>query len=356
MQHSGEKKKVNGRRIGIAALALVVSSGILFYFLFEREKDSAAVGTEYQNPVFEPVIADPSIIKAEDGFYYVYGTEDNWGDGMGSRVVPIVRSRNLTDWEYVGEAFHEKPDWKEDGGIWAPDISFFNGKYYLYYSQSTWGDANPAVGVAVSDAPEGPFEDQGKLFDSEEIGVPNSIDPQLYVDEGTPYLFWGSWYGIWGIELTEDGLGYTGEKFQIAGTDFEAPYIIEREGSFYFFGSKGSCCEGQWSEYRVSVGKADNLKGPYLDKEGNDLNESSGSLILTGSDAFAGPGHNAVITDEAGEDWMIYHAIDKENPWIGSGVTRRPLMLDRIVWNDGWPEIENGSPGSGLQEGPVTNE
>ncbi|KYG27709.1 family 43 glycosylhydrolase [Alkalihalobacillus trypoxylicola] len=335
----------------IVGLLIIVLIGVFIYQFFNQEKS----GEEYQNPIFEPVIADPSIIKGEDGFYYAYGTEDNWGDGMGPRIVPIVKSENLVDWQYVGDAFNEKPSWKEDGGIWAPDISFYNEKYYLYYSQSTWGDSNPAIGVAVSNTPTGPFEDQGKLFDSEEIEVNNSIDPQLFVeDDGTPYLFWGSWYGIWGIELSDDGLDYIGEKFQIASTSFEAPYIVKKEDEYIFFGSKGSCCEGQFSEYRVAVGKADSLEGPYFDQSGNDLLYSSGTVILAGGDQFKGPGHNAVVTDEAGQDWMIYHAIDADNPWVDGGITRRPLMMDRIIWEDGWPEIKGGVPSEGVQEGPIT--
>ncbi|SES26065.1 family 43 glycosylhydrolase [Salipaludibacillus aurantiacus] len=338
--------------IASSALVLVLTAGCS---LENNHNEEALHTPEYENPVFEPVLADPSVIFSESmGYYYAYGTEDNWGDGMGNRVVPVVRSTDLVNWEYVGEAFNEKPDWKSDGDLWAPDIAYFQDRYYLYYSQSVWGDPNPAIGVAVADTPEGPFEDKGKLFDSDEIGVPNSIDPQLVIDDGVPYLFWGSWYGIWGIELTEDGLDYTGEKFQIAGTDFEAPYIIERDNYYYFFGSKGSCCEGQWSEYRVAVGRSEQLEGPYLDKDGNDLLTSSGSLILEGGEHFAGPGHNAVITDEAGDDWMIYHGIDRDNPWIGSGTTRRPLMIDKLAWQDGWPVIEDGLPGEGTQTGPAT--
>ncbi|MDQ0257243.1 beta-xylosidase [Evansella vedderi] len=96
------------------------------------------------------------------------------------------------------------------------------------------------------------------------------------------------------------------------------------------------------------------MKGPYLDRDGNDIINSSGTLILSSGDQFVGPGHNAIITDEAGQDWMIYHAIDKDEAWIGSGITRRPLMLDKIIWEDGWPTIENGVPGEGNQIGPVT--
>lgn len=95
-----------------SGLILVVLAGISFLVI---NNVSQTKGPEYQNPIFEPVIADPSIVEGEDGYYYVYGTEDNWGDGMGARVVPIVRSKDLVEWEYAGEAFTEKPAWKEEG-------------------------------------------------------------------------------------------------------------------------------------------------------------------------------------------------------------------------------------------------
>jgi arabinan endo-1,5-alpha-L-arabinosidase len=133
-----------------------------------------------QNPVFEPVLADPSIIKGQDGYYYAYGTEDDWGDGEGAKYIPILKSSNLTDWKYVGNAFTDKdrPTWKQ-GGLWAPDIQHYNGKYYLYYSLSTWGDYDPGIGVATSDSPEGPFKDHGQVIRSSEIGVENSLIPSL---------------------------------------------------------------------------------------------------------------------------------------------------------------------------------
>lgn len=124
-----------------------------------------------------------------------------------------------------------------------------NGKYYMYYSFSEWGDPNPGIGVATTDNPGGPFTDHGKLFTSEEIGVDNSIDPMLFVEDGTPYLFWGSFHGIYGVKLTKDGFHPDGEKFQIAGPSFEAPYIMKRNDYYYFFGSSGSCCEGASSSY-----------------------------------------------------------------------------------------------------------
>ena len=311
-------------------------------------------GPSYQNPVFEPVIADPSIIKGKDGYFYVYGTEDNWGDGWGPRYIPVIKSKNLVDWEYIGEAFEavKKPNWKE-GGLWAPDIVYHNGKYLLYYSMSTWGDENPGIGVAISDQPEGPFEDVGPLFRSKDIGVDNSIDSFFYDDQGTLYLFWGSFHGIYAIELVKDGLKVKGEPQQIAGNAFEAPYIIKRDEYYYFFGSIGSCCEGAESTYRVGVARSNSITGPYLDQAGNEIMYSEGTPILLKGDTFAGPGHNAIITDDEGTDWMIYHAIDKNEPKLVNGVTRRPLMIDPLIWKDGWPTIKNQVPSEEKSAAPI---
>lgn len=107
-------------------------------------------------------------------FLYIYQTFSN-------SVYP--------DWKYIGDSFksESRPDWK-DGGLWAPHVTFYKGKYYMYYSLSVWGDVDPGIGVAVSDSPKGPFKDYGKLFTSQEIGVENSIDPMFYLDKGKPYL------------------------------------------------------------------------------------------------------------------------------------------------------------------------
>lgn len=318
---------------------------------------------QYENPVFEPVLADPSVIRADDGYFYAYGTEDDWGDGW-RRLVPVVRSPDLVEWEFVGEAFERRPNWKSEGGIWAPHISYHRGQYILYYSVSTWGDPNPGIGVAVSDSPAGPFEDQGKLFDSESIGVANSIDPMMFVDDQTPYLFWGSWYGIYGVKLSADGLSVVGEKFRIAGNAFEAVWIHKRGNYYYLMGSLGSCCEGANSTYRVAVGRATSLEGPYYDREERDINYADGTLSLVGhterhgaDPAFVGPGHNAVITDDAGTDWMLYHAMIRGNERLPNDVNRRTLMLDPIIWDEeGWPTIEGNLPGSGAQPAPVIDD
>ena len=69
---------------------------------------------------------------------------------------------------------------------------------------------------------------------------------------------------------------------------------------------------------------------------------------------FAGPGHNAeIITDDEGTDWFLYHAIPKKNPLLDNGASRRPLMLDKLEWEDGWPIIQNQQPSITTKQGPV---
>lgn len=326
-----------------------------------RQPDTAVA--TYTNPVFEPILADPTVIRdPETGFFYAYGTQDNWGDGQGSRLVPIIRSTNLVDWQVVGQAFQQKPSWKEDGGIWAPDVNIVNGKYHLYYAYSTWGDPNPGIGVAVADQPTGPFTDHGKVFTSEEVDVPNSIDAFYFEEEGKKYLFWGSFsnaptQGTYVVELADDGLSVPdlSQKVKIAAGDYEAVMIHKRGDYYYFFGSKGSCCEGADSKYHVLVARSENLMGPYLDKGGYAITDrGKGTLFIEGNARIAGPGHNArLIADDEGTDWFLYHGIDRDKGKVSSGASRRMLMLDKVTWRDGWPEIAGRVPSSAPQKAPV---
>jgi arabinan endo-1,5-alpha-L-arabinosidase len=310
--------------------------------------------TQYKNPVFEPILADPTVVKADDGWFYAYGTMDDWGDGNGPHLVPVVRSRDLAHWTYVKDALPTKPSWKEKGGIWAPDVVKVNGKYHMYYAYSTWGDVNPGIGLAVADAPAGPFQDVGKLFLSQEVNVPNSIDPFYLEADGKKYIFWGSYsnapeQGPYGVELSADGKSVPdlNKKFKVAAGDFEAVMIQKKGDYYYFLGSKESCCEGAASKYHVRMGRSKDIHGPFLDKEGKDLKErGTGSLLLRGNDIYAGPGHNSRwITDKTGTDWLLYHAIDKKKPTVPTGANRRVLMLDKLSWKNGWPEILNAEPG-----------
>ena len=298
----------------------------------------------YTNPVVTPVAADPSLIRAPDGTFYLYATQDNWGGR--DHYIPIFRSRDLVSWEYIHDAFVWPVAWKAGGGfLWAPDISFVDGEYRLYYAVSQWGDPNPCIGLATSEGPEGPWRDLGRpVFCSEDIGVLNSIDPFVHhFEEGSSVMVWGSFHGIYAVELSADGTAATGELTLLADTRFEAPYIIERDRYFYLFLSAGSCCAGIDSTYQTFVGRSDTLLGPYLDREGRDLRFGGGTLLLDANETWVGPGHNAVIQDDAGDDWIIYHAIPRADPRLPNGVARRPAMLDRITWEGGWPVVHEGS-------------
>jgi arabinan endo-1,5-alpha-L-arabinosidase len=129
-------------------LAFFISCMICSVMAQETVKTGSA---KYLNPVFEPILADPTVVRADDGWFYAYGTMDDWGDGNGPRLVPVVRSKTLTDWAYVGDAFLKKPSWKEKGGIWAPDVVKVDGKYLMYYAFSTWGDSDPGIGLAIAE-------------------------------------------------------------------------------------------------------------------------------------------------------------------------------------------------------------
>ena len=311
--------------------------------------ENSAKRLTFTNPIIKKSIPDPSIIKADDGYFYLYGTED-------TRNMPIYRSRNLIDWMFVGTAFTEatRPrtvnpyvSYKNSSGntvnamMWAPDINYINGQYVLYYAIGVWGVENKSgVGVATSERPEGPFVDRGAMFTSETIGVQNSIDQFYIEDGGKKYLVWGSFRGIYIVQLTDDGLrvrpGAT--KRQIAGGLIEGSYIYKRNGYYYLFGSAGSCCEGANSTYHVVYGRSKSLFGPYVNKSGGTMLNNQAETMLKGDSFVAGPGHNAEFAeDDKGQTWIIYHGYLKDEADKG-----RCVFLDQVKWDNGWPYVEGG--------------
>ena len=336
----------DGRSINMRARSVV---GGFFMKMLEQQMckpasrpqpiEQPVIGTKttYRNPIIDYSLPDPTIIKAADGYFYVYATEN-------IRNTPIHRSRNLVDWEEVGTAFTEetRPTFEPKGGLWAPDINYINGQYVLYYSMSVWGgEWTCGIGVATSDKPEGPFTDHGPLFRSKTIQVQNSIDQFYMEDNGKKYLFWGSFRGIYGIELSDDGLSIRDGaiKQQVAGTAYEGTYIHKRGNYYYLFASIGSCCEGLKSTYTTVVGRSDNLFGPYTDKQGQPMMKNHHEILIHGNEAFVGTGHNSeIVADDRGNDWILYHAVSRANP------TGRVLMMDQVRWKDGWPEVEGATP------------
>lgn len=294
----------------------------------------------YKNPVIADKVPDPTIIRANDGCFYLYATESNGN-------IPIYRSTDLTDWKLAGQVFDQnnKPKFLDGARAWAPDINYIKGKYVLYYSKGIWGNHNDVgVGVVVADNPLGSFTDKGEILVSKDIGVTNSID-QFYIrDHGKNYLIWGSFHGIYMAELTSDGLRLKDKTklTRIAGNQMEASYVLKKNGYYYLFGSIGSCCAGEKSTYTVTYGRSKKLAGPYLTRDGKRLLDGDYEVLMHGNAFFAGPGHNAeFVTDDAGNDWIIYHSYLRNDPKRG-----RVGMLDQIQWKDDWPYVLNTEPSS----------
>lgn len=319
---------------------LILGSALFAMACGGPSRQSAATGGSsadtYRNPVWNRSMPDPTVIRADDGRFYCYATKNR---------VSVISSTDLVHWRDEGLAFTEegKPSFVEGAGTWAPDINRIGGKYVMYYSRSVWGGQTTAgIGVAVSDTPKGPFTDLGKLFDSAGIGVKNSIDPFYIDDAGHKYLFWGSFNGIYGIELSADGLSLRegAQPVRVAGTAYEGTYIHKRDGRYYLFASTGSCCNGLKSTYRTVVGRSDALFGPYVNRAGEPMLENKHEVLIKGNDAFVGTGHNAeLVTDDAGRDWILYHAFVVAD---GDKAPRK-LLLDEVTWTDGWPVIA-GAP------------
>ena len=314
----------------LAAVAMICSCAGA-----KRENTTAT----YTNPVINNNAPDPTVIRAKDGTFYAYST-------MQRGNVPVYRSQDMVNWEFVGGAFRqgEVPKFVPKANIWAPDINLIEGKYVLYFSMSTWGgEWEAGIGRAVADSPEGPFTDAKLLFNSKQIGVQNSIDPVVYQEDGRKYLIWGSFRGIYLTELTEDGLELVDSKnlLKVAGTAYEGTYILKRKGYYYLFASIGSCCEGVKSTYQTVVGRSKSLFGPYVDKQGRKMLDNHHEILLSGDDKVKGPGHDSqIITDDKGQDWIYYHGVDVNEPNAG-----RKMYIDPVNWGkDGWPTIGNGHP------------
>ncbi|TNC20550.1 glycoside hydrolase [Georgenia sp. 311] len=365
------------RTAALAALVLVLTAGALApaQAAGPRRQEETPAATEYTNPVtagFSDTYADPAVIRGKDGWWYLYATSDPLVEGGEFGLMHVSRSRDLVDWEYVDTIFDEdtRPGWATATSFfWAPDIRYVDGQYVLYYTVTDTvlnaGD-DSAIGAATAPTPTGPWTP------TEEPVVPPrpdgggflwTFDPSmLATDDGTRYLYYGSYYGgLWVSELDETGLRAVGEATQVAVNDkFEGAYVLERDGWYYLMASSANCCAGPSTGYSVFAGRSQSPLGPFVDHEGVSLLDTrpGGTQVLVqNGNRWIGAGHHAVVTDLSGQDWILYHAIDREDPWLAEpgGVNRRPTLMDRLDWVDGWPVTRGGAgPSEGPQPGPVS--
>jgi arabinan endo-1,5-alpha-L-arabinosidase len=301
----------------------------------------------------KPVVHDPVMAKQGDT-YYLFCT----GPGITG-----FTSNDLINWTQQDPVFDESPEWAQEvapgfnGHIWAPDITYYNGKYYLYYSISAFGKNTSAIGLVTNETldPEDDnykWEDQGIVIQS----VPNrdnwnAIDPNLIFDEnGDPWFSFGSfWGGIKMFKLNKDlkTRAQPEEWYTIAKRErnpdlddddpgnaaIEGPFIFKKDGYYYLFVSWDFCCRGPESTYKVVVGRSKNVTGPYVDKDGKELNKGGGSLLIEGNDDWYGIGHNSVYSFD-GTDYYFSHGYD------ASDEGKPKLIVKELKWVDGWPEIK----------------
>ncbi|MFT3784126.1 MAG: arabinan endo-1,5-alpha-L-arabinosidase [Nibricoccus sp.] len=299
-------------------------------------------------------VHDPVMAKEGDT-YYVFSTDPG---------VKFYASKDMKTWKLADRVFKQDPTWAArvapgfNGHIWAPDIIQHDGKFYLYYSVSAFGKNTSGIGVTVNKtlnpaSPDYKWEDQGMVIQS----IPgrdlwNAIDPNVVVDEnGTPWMSFGSWWGglkLVKLDSTLTRLAEPQEWYTIARRDrppfvddrsgspaaIEAPFIYKKGDFYYLFASWDRCCAGKDSTYKMVVGRAKDVRGPYLDKTGKEMAKGGGTLLLAGNEKWPGVGHNGVYNFD-GKDIIVFHAYETADRGL------QKLKIAELLWDqNGWPFID----------------
>lgn len=301
----------------------------------------------YVNPVLGRDFPDPAVLRDADGWFYAYATQSH----AGSRIfnIQVARSPDLVHWEHVGDALPEKPRWAATKQvIWAPHVMHDPDlrKYFMYFSAEPDANDGKCLAVATAELPAGPFTDMGEPLLCGERS--EQIDPMAFDDPrtGRRLLYWGSASKPIRVrELAPDRMRFAPESpateliFADPGRAYsslvEGAWVIYRHGTYYLFYSGDRCC-GLDPNYALMVARAKDALGPF---------EQLDVPIVERSARWNAPGHNSVIADDAGTDWILYHAVRV--------APHREMLLDRIFWQDGWPRVDDGQPSSSSRERPA---
>ena len=309
------------------------------------------------------IVHDPVMIQQNDT-YYVFCT--GWG-------ISVWSSPDMKNWTREKPVFDKAPEWAVEavkgfkGHIWAPDISYFNGQYYLYYSVSAFGKNTSCIGLATNKTldpndPEFKWVDHGTVIQSFPGKTNwNAIDPNLIVaKDGTPYLAFGSfWDGLKLARLNPDGMSVSqnlddlptiasrktnsdspnppaidDNPVDAGGNAIEAPFIFKKGKYYYLFASIDYCCKGVRSTYKMIIGRSEQIPGPYFDKEGKSMAHGGGTIVMKGDDDWYGVGHSATYTFN-GKDYLVFHGYDAHDDG------KPKLIIKQLEWDDqGWPFIK----------------
>jgi arabinan endo-1,5-alpha-L-arabinosidase len=254
-------------------------------------------------------VHDPGIVKKADGTYLIAHTGNN---------IVLKTSTDRTAFKDAGVAFPNGASWTTayTGGsanLWAPDVSYRDGKYLMYYSASTFGSNHSAIFLATSTTgASGSWTNQGLVIESKTTDNYNAIDPNLAVDaSGRWWLDLGSfWSGIKQVQLNPA----TGKRLDTTirsvagrgGGAIEAPFLFRHGSYYYLYVSFDLCCKGASSTYRIMVGRSTSPNGPFVDRNGTAMTAGGGTEILAGHGSIHGPGGQSVYTD-SDADVLVYH-------------------------------------------------
>ncbi len=313
---------------------------------------AAAAKPTHTNPVYGSYFADPYVWKQGDT-YYAIGTGELEATGKTiGKVFPLLQSSDFFQWTPGGSALI-RPDHTLGANFWAPAVAYANEKFYLYYSVGH-EDKNHQLRVAVGDSPQGPYKDLGKaLLDPAKCAF--AIDPHPFQDEdGTWYMFYSRDFldvtsqaragtalmvarmtnmtelvdeGVVVLRPRQDWQRFQADRPMYGGTydwhTLEGPCLCKHDGRYYCFYSGG-----RWENntYGVDYAVADHVLGTYSDAG----NEGGPRVLRTVPNHVIGPGHNTIVTGPDGQDYIVYHAWDKE-------MKARRMFIDELSWTSEGP-------------------
>lgn len=324
----------------------------------------------YKNPMVQHV-ADPQIIQAEDGYYYLYATSLN----MDCYGYSVWRSNNLVDWDEPVECFTPNPNEWGKRNFWAPEVIEIQNedgsyKYYMHYSADD-SSGKARVGVATSDSPMGPFinlntyhgANNGRLLTKENWDDANSdiilldmniIDAHLFSDEdGKNYIYF--------VERFKASSGY--ENLRIYGSEIDKDYVtLLTKPKMLLSPSPEDGMNQDWEEEGVNEGPAMIKHNGiyYLTYSGNgythayyglgyatsnsplgDFEKFDYNPVLvknTYLDNPTGTGHHGVLKLKNGEWYSIFHShID-----INTSKDDRQMNIGKIGFRENGDLYING--------------
>ncbi|KAJ4990465.1 arabinan endo-alpha-l-arabinosidase a [Stagonosporopsis vannaccii] len=288
---------------------------------------------------------DPSLVRRDDGTYFRFST----GGKVAVHTAPSIQG----PWSYKGAALPNGSKINKAGNqdLWAPDVSKVGNTYYLYYSVSTFGSQNSAVGVATSSTMDvGSWTDLGSTgVDSVAGSQFNAIDGNLQSANGKLYMNFGSfWSDLFQIEMSATPTKVAKAISSATQVAFvpTAPQAQEaafgyKYGSYYYlFFSVGSCCGYDSSrpaagkEYKIQACRSSSVSGPFIDKSGKSCLQGGGTTVLESHGWVYGPGGQGVLNDPSLGPVLYYHYVDTR---IGYADSQKQFGVNKLDFSSGWP-------------------